>query len=151
VFKLDDFTADSTLVGYIFGGIASTAENIFFINTGIESEASSQIFKVYVIRNTTVGNHQLNKQSVGNLKMQVLPNPSNGNFALKFNLDKIGETKLIIYNVEGKEIQRTTLTGLNIGENIVQQRITNPIEGGTYLVTIETTGEKASQKIVIGR
>jgi hypothetical protein len=151
VFKLDDFTADSTLVGYIFGGIASTAENIFFINTGIESEASSQIFKVYVIRNTTVGNHQLNKQSVGYLKMQVLPNPNNGNFALKFNLDKIGETKLIIYNVEGKEIQRTTLTGLNIGENIVQQRITNPIEGGTYLVTIETAGEKASQKIVIGQ
>lgn len=30
VFKLDNFTADTTLVGYIYGGISSTAANIFF-------------------------------------------------------------------------------------------------------------------------
>lgn len=29
VFKLDNFTADTTLVGYIYGGISSTAANIF--------------------------------------------------------------------------------------------------------------------------
>jgi hypothetical protein len=46
VMKLDDFTADSTLVGYIYGGISSTAANIFFTNTGTQSSASSQIFKV---------------------------------------------------------------------------------------------------------
>ncbi|MFZ4545390.1 MAG: T9SS C-terminal target domain-containing protein [Saprospiraceae bacterium] len=50
VLKLDDFTADTTLVGYIYGGISSTAANIFFTNTGTQSTASSQIFKVYVVR-----------------------------------------------------------------------------------------------------
>ncbi|MFZ1320297.1 MAG: T9SS C-terminal target domain-containing protein [Ignavibacteria bacterium] len=50
VLKLDDFTADSTLVGYIYGGISSSAKNIFFTNSGTQSKANSQIFKVYVIK-----------------------------------------------------------------------------------------------------
>jgi hypothetical protein len=67
VLKLDDFTTDSTFVGYIYGGISSTAANIFFTNTGTQSSASSQIFKVYVIKNSTTDIHDLNKQSIGTL------------------------------------------------------------------------------------
>jgi len=51
VFKLDDFTAGKTLVGYIYGGISSTTGNIFFTNNGTQSSASSQIFKVFVVKN----------------------------------------------------------------------------------------------------
>ena len=40
------------LIGYIVGGINSTANNIFFSNTGKESSAQSSILKVYL----TVGN-----------------------------------------------------------------------------------------------
>ena len=96
VFKLDDFTADSTLVGYIYGGISSTAANIFFTNTGTQSSDSSQIFKVYVLNNSEIGIHDLNEQSIGTLNVQVFPNPSDGNFVVKFNLNKIAETKISI-------------------------------------------------------
>jgi hypothetical protein len=43
VFKLDDFTADSILfLGYIYGGISSTALNIFFHQyCGAQSSASN--------------------------------------------------------------------------------------------------------------
>ena len=54
VLKLDKITADSTLVGYIYGGIISSAKNIFFTNKGVESSASSQIFKVYLTNKNTV-------------------------------------------------------------------------------------------------
>ena len=54
VIKLDELTADSTLVGYIYGGINSSAKNIFFKNSGGESVASSTIFKVYVKRKKVV-------------------------------------------------------------------------------------------------
>ena len=54
VLKLDQIKADSTLVGYIYGGISSSAKNIFFINRGTESSASSQIFKVYLTNNTSL-------------------------------------------------------------------------------------------------
>jgi hypothetical protein len=149
VFKLDDFTADSTLVGYIYGGISSTAANIFFTNTGTQSSASSQIFKVNVIKNSTVGIDDLNEQSIGTLRVKVFPNPNNGNFTVKFNLNKIAETKISIYSIDGRKIEERVLTNLVLGENIFQRKIKNLDLGGTYILTIETHYEKATQKIII--
>lgn len=149
VLKLDDFTDDSTLVGYIYGGISSTAANIFFTNLGTQSSASSQIFKVYVIKNSAVGAHYLNEQSVGTLKMKAFPNPSDGDFIVKFHLNKIAETKISLYNVDGKKIEERVLNNLQIGENTFQRKIKNLDLGGTYILTIETPYEKATQKIII--
>ncbi len=149
VIKLDDFTADTTLVGYIFGGISSTAANIFFTNTGAQSSASSQFFKVYVIKSSTVGIHHLNEQSIGTLKMQVFPNPNDGDFVVKFNLSKGAEAKIMLYSIEGRKIEEKVLTHLSIGENIFQRKIKNPDPSGTYILTIETPYEKATQKIVL--
>ena len=149
VFKLDNFTADTTLVGYIYGGISSTAANIFFTNTGTQSSASSQIFKVFVIKNSTVGIHELNTHSIGTLQMQVYPNPNNGNFMVKFNLRDKGEVKLTISDASGKLIENTVLKNLQAGENTYSKRIKNLINGGIYYITIETTYEKATQKIIV--
>ncbi len=41
---------EETLIGYIVGGINSTANNIFFDNTGKESKANGKIIKVYLKR-----------------------------------------------------------------------------------------------------
>jgi hypothetical protein len=149
VVKLDDLTADSTLVGYIYGGISSTAANTFFTSTGTQSSASSQIFKVYVIKNSTLGIHDLNEQSIGTLKVQVFPNPNDGNFVVKFNLNKIAETKFSIYSIDGKKIEEIVLTNLVKGENTLQRKMNDLKLGGTYILTIETPYEKAIQKINI--
>jgi len=149
VLKLDDFTADTTLVGYIYGGISSTAANIFFTNTGTESNASSQIFKVFVIKSSTIGIHELNTQSNGTLQMQVYPNPNNGNFIVKFNLRDAGEVKVIISDASGKIIENTILKKLQTGENSYSRKIKNLINGGIYYITLETTYEKATQKIIV--
>lgn len=149
VFKLDNFTQDTTLVGYIYGGISSTAANIFFTNTGVESSASSQIFKVFVIKNNLVGIDHLNSQSIGTLKMQVYPNPNDGDFVVKFHLNTIAETKISLYSIDGKKLEEKVLTDLSVGENTFQRKIRKLNAGGTYLLTIETPFEKASQKIVI--
>ena len=149
VLKLDDFTADSTLVGYIYGGISSTAANIFFTNTGTQSSASSQIFKVYVIKNSTAGIHDLNEQSIGTLKMNVFPNPSNGYFVVKFHLNKIAETKISLHSFDGAIIEEIILNNLQIGENSFQRKIKNLDLGGAYILSIETPYEKATQKIII--
>ena len=149
VLKLDEFTADSTLVGYIYGGISSTAANIFFTNTGTQSSASSQIFKVYVIKNTLVGIHDLNEQSIGTLKMQVFPNPNNGDFVVKFFLNKMAETKLSLYSIDGKIIEERILNDVQMGENTFQQIIRNTGFGWTYILTVETPYEKAVLKIMI--
>jgi hypothetical protein len=150
VFKLDDFTADSTFVGYIFGGISSTAPNIFFTNTGAQSSASNIFYKVYVIKKSSVGIHDLNEQSISTLKMQVYPNPSNSNIViLNFNLIKTETTKIIVHSIDGKIIDELNLTNTTKGNNSISYEIKNAIENGTYFFTIETPTEKSTQKIII--
>ena len=151
VIKLDELTEDSTLVGYIYGGISSNSGNIFFTNTGTQSIASSQIFKVYVIKSASTGIHQLNDQSIGSLKMQVYPNPNKGQFSVKFNLENSTSTKITLMSIDGKIIEETILTQTKSGENIYHfssQTLTN---GEMYILTIETQFEKASQKIILNQ
>ena len=149
VLKLDNFNADTTLVGYIFGGISSSANNVFFINTGIESIASSQIFKVFVIKNSAVGIHELNTQSIGTLQMQVYPNPNKGHFIVKFNLKNNADVKIIIHDGNGKQIENSVISNLQAGENFYSKKIKKMTHAGVYYITLETIDEKATQKIII--
>jgi len=149
VIKIDNILTDTTLVGYIYGGISSSAPNIFFTNTGSESSASNQIFKVYLLKNLTLSTHQLNKQSSGTLGLQVFPNPNNGNLTVKFYLKEKTEVKVSILGINGKKIQEETLTDVSIGENTFNRKIKGISLGGTYLLTIETVYEKATQKIIV--
>ena len=149
VFKLDDLITDRTLIGYIYGGIRSNASNIFFTNDGTESNASNQIFKVYLNK---INNNQidvLNEQSIGSLKLQVYPNPNNGEFLVRFHLNNSIQVKISIYSIDGKKIEEKVLTNLITGENTYKRRIKNLEQGGTYILTLETPYEKAVQKIII--
>ncbi len=149
VIKLDAITADTTLIGYIYGGISSTAANIFWINNGTQSTASSQIFKVYIIKNTVLGVHEINSQSNGTLQLQVYPNPNNGNFAIQFNLKTNADVKISIHDSIGRLVDDVTLNHLPAGQNFYSKQISSMISGGVYLVQIETPSEKATQKIII--
>ena len=64
VIKMDELTADSTFAGFIFGGINSDDPNIFWINDGGQSVASSKIFRVFIIKNRNGTEHILNVKSI---------------------------------------------------------------------------------------
>ena len=149
VLKLNQFTQDTTFVGYIYGGISSTAANIFFTNTGAESVASSQIFKVFVVKNATLSVDNLNEQSIGTLKMNVAPNPNNGLFSVSFELVRSCDVNVTIYDIQGKIIEERKMKKLESGTNMYQKKLTNLENGGIYFIRIETPWEKAVQKIVI--
>ena len=149
VVKLDDLSADTTLVGYVYGGIASTEANIFWVNTGTESVASSQIFKVFVVKNASSASHELNTQSTGSLQMQVFPNPNNGVFGVKFQLRTSTRVWLSISDLNGKLIDREELKNLFPGENIVTRKLPRINVGNAYFVTLETRTEKATVKTMI--
>lgn len=148
VIKLDELNQDTTLVGYIFGGIASSAPNIFNSNTGTQSEASNQLFSVSIVKNA-LGLHDLNEQSVNSLGLQVNPNPSNGNFQVFFNLTAITPTTLTLYGVDGKIIEEITLTDLKVGPNVYQSVKSNREIGGTFFLKITTQFETAIQQLIL--
>jgi hypothetical protein len=115
----------------------------------LESSASKQIFKVFVVKNASSAAHELNKQSIGTLKMQVFPNPNNGVFGLKFNLLKAEQVTLSITDLNGKIIDREVLKNLPLGENIVTRQLKNIALGSTYFVTLETVSETATVKTIV--
>ncbi len=139
--------ADSVLVGYIYGGISSTAANIFFTNTGTQSTASSQIFKVYLTKNV-LGVHRLNDQSKGSLKVLVFPNPVGKDFVVKFNLIKDSDVKLTLTDINGRVIENTILKNQIMGENIYKKEM-KAKTNGIYFLTIETDYEIATRKIIV--
>ena len=51
IVNFNELKKGSTLIGYIYGGIESSRENIFFVNNGTQSIASNQVFKVYILKN----------------------------------------------------------------------------------------------------
>ncbi len=150
VLKLDEIKEDSTIIGYIFGGINSTDKNIFWINDGTQSSANSQIFKVY-LTNTSLSTetHDLNSQSIGSLQMIIYPNPSDGNFLVNYNLKEIKDIRLKITDINGRIIEYRNLTNQKIGKNTEQYNINNTDKGGVFLLTVETPYESATQKIII--
>jgi hypothetical protein len=149
VLKLDEIKGDSTLIGYIFGGINSSNANIFFTNTGTQSTASSQIFKVYLVNNKSVGIDQLNTQSTGTLHMQVYPNPSRGKLYIQFNLLSNTPVKITIQDELGKVVLDEMHTDFAQGENTFNTKIEHLNHAGSYFVTIETKTEKVTQKIIL--
>lgn len=65
----------STLVGYIYGGIESSAENIFFINTGTQSWASGRLFKVFITKTLTgIAGTQISGDNL--FQLDAFPNPA---------------------------------------------------------------------------
>lgn len=149
VLRLDEIISDSTLLGYIYGGINSSAPNIFWINNGTQSTASSQIFKVYLVRDSPAGVHELNTQSKGTLRLQLYPNPSDGEFLLNFHLKTITDVKLTIADASGRIMESSFLMDLNPGKNSVRRNLKAIAGGATYFITLETSYEKAMQKLIL--
>jgi hypothetical protein len=149
VIKYDDLPNDTTLIGHIYGGISSTTANIFFTNTGTESNASSQIFKVFLTKSETLGTHDLNSQSLGTLKMLVYPNPNDSNLSVRYNLIKTTDVKFSLYSIEGKLMDTQLFKNRPMGENTYTNYVKGMTKGGTYILTIETDYEKATQKIIM--
>ncbi len=148
VLKLDDIAGDTAMVGYIYGGISSTAPNIFFINNGTQSAASNEVLKVYIVKNDVTAVHDLNEQSKGTLRLQVLPNPNNGDFAVRFYLKKATVMWLTLFNVGGKKVEEKVHYNLSAGEHTIQPKVTIKA-GATYILTVETDYERATQQVVI--
>jgi hypothetical protein len=120
VLKLDEINSDTTMIGYIYGGISSSAPNIFFTNTGTQSQASSQIFKVFLIKNNSTSVHDINIQSKNGLGMFVFPNPSDSDFNIKFELNQATEVFLSVYNISGSLIKEYEIGHLNEGNHNFQ-------------------------------
>ncbi len=150
VIKLDELSNEKIPVGYIYGGIRSSAENIFWSNDGTQSEAFNILYKVFISRDQSTALDQPNAQSNNGLQMQIFPNPNDGSFNINFFLKQKEDVLLIISDEVGQVILNEKLSDqITIGENFIEKNIKPFVINGIYFVTLRVGNCQATQKIIV--
>ena len=145
IVNVNNLPVGTTLIGYIFGGIESTQENIFFINDGTQSSASSLAFKVSIVKNTlSVDQVQLNQDNIYNLKLY--PNPTKNNFSLDVFIPNTEETSIEIFDLLGKKIKSVSVDK-SIGKHAIPIDLRD-ISSGEYILIFKNGNTVIEKKIV---
>lgn len=149
VFNIDAFSGDSVLLGYIFGGISSTATNIFFINDGTQSSASHKIFKVYYKKKLKVNIKNIPIKNDKNVNLLTYPNPNKGIVNIQFNLNANQPVHITLYNSEFQTIQQKKFDHLKVGKNEVKMAIPSDVAQAVYFISVETENGKSTTKVIL--
>jgi len=144
VFKLDSLSSERTLVGYIFGGIQSSQPNIFFINDGTQSSANSEIYEVYLKKNSTSSVENTNISSTDNFNIKLYPNPTHTSLFID-NIDMIHISEITILDLEGKILQNELIDSQQSQLKIDLELLSS----GAYVLRIKTGNEFITKRFII--
>lgn len=145
IVNLNNLQDGNTLIGYIFGGIESTQENIFLINDGTQSSASNLVFKVFINKTSlSVDEVELNPNNIYNLK--VYPNPSKGVFKVEVFIPNLEQSTLEVYNLLGKKVTTTTLEQTIGLQNIVLDL--TKMNSAAYILVFKNLSNVIEKKIL---
>lgn len=147
ILKMNNIPQAKTLIGYIYGGIESTQPNIFFINDGTQSSASSRIFKVYINKSTVgIPGTQLNGNNIFNLK--VYPNPVHNELTYSFYNPNRTKVTAKLYDTSGKLVRVILNKELTEGKQINKVDVSN-LSKGDYLLEINNGVYNKTEKVII--
>ncbi len=146
VLNFDLLPDTKTLIGHIFGGISSSAPNIFFTNTGTQSTANNTLYKVYVTKNTNATIDAPNNHSTSTMHLQIQPNPNGGEFELLLNSIHTSNLEIKIFTLTGHEIYQQVIPN-HIGETRIKPHIQLAI--GAYYVTLQSAHGHLMHKVLI--
>lgn len=151
IIDLNALTGDSILIGHIFGGIASTDRNIFWINDGTQSAASNSFLKVYLHPGQTTNLDFLNNQSQGGMRMQLYPNAQTGTLYIDLILDTPEDIEVLLYDLSGKLIARQAFRKgkLNSGKNELVMKARAMELGQAYVVQVICGTNTIAQKMMV--
>jgi len=136
IIRSDLLSGDSVLIGHIVGGIQSSAANIFFVNTGTQSDATTRLFEVWLVDTSTpVGT----MPTVGSSTLHVTGRPGEDFVRVSLYPPLPGEVRLQLVDALGKVHKTLKIRGeqetvlsttglatgyynvlLNIGDRVIQ-------------------------------
>jgi len=146
VIKFNHLAGDSIVMGYIYGGIRSSAKNIFWDNTGVESNAASMIYRVVLKKNPSKPD-VLNLQSNDALQMSVYPDQEQNVLRIQYSIPAITDVHISIKDATGAIIENRSLPQQQKGANTFRCFIRNLDKGATLMVMLTTPDETVVQKI----
>lgn len=135
ILDLNAVPSTKTLIGYIYGGIESSAENIFFVNDGTQSWASNVIFKVYInksaasIEEVTIGGHEV-------FDMVIYPVPVRNKLNVEFNMLRMEEIEVRVVDSSGKIVHVQQWKPEDTGWQKLKID-TGGLDAGTYRIVLD--------------
>ena len=145
IVALNSLPQERTLIGYIFGGIESTQENIFFINNGTQSSASNQIFKVFITKSVlNTEEIVLNGDTIYNIN--VFPNPSKDVFSIELFVPNQQTHLLEVSDMLGRKVEVFEINK-PIGRHSIEINLSN-ISSGEYILSIRNGTYISKKKII---
>ena len=132
VVNLSAIPNQQTLIGYIYGGIQSTGENVFFVNDGAQSFASATIFEVYINKNS-VGLEEttLNGKNVFNLTLY--PNPVGKKLKLGFFASSLDTINLSVISENGQVVKMEVFVPWETGDQEMKLDVSDLADGSYFL------------------
>lgn len=143
ILNLESLPNARTLVGYIYGGIESSAENIFFINDGTQSSASNVIFEVYIDK-STANQDEITINGDNSINLNIYPNPARRKLNISYFSPEMKDMNLTVYSSEGRMVLSERLQPEKIGVN--ERKIdVSELSDGLYIIEINN-GSYSDQK-----
>ena len=145
IVDLNNLLEGNTLIGYIFGGIESTQENIFFINDGTQSSTSNLAFKVF-INKSSLSVDEVILESDNIYSVEVYPNPSKDVFSVEFFIPNTNKHVLEVYDLLGKQIKSIEINK-PIGRHTIPLDLSS-VSSGEYILQIKNNSYISKKKII---
>ncbi len=126
--------SDSLFIGYLVGGIESSAPNIFFINDGTQSEASNGLYRVYLKPVVTTGTAPVEREASLS-KLQLSPNPATTVLSTQFELQQAAEVRATFVDSQGRIVRQISFGRQPAGEQQHHISLEN-LPAGSYWLNI---------------
>ncbi|MEZ4798879.1 MAG: T9SS type A sorting domain-containing protein [Flavobacteriales bacterium] len=147
VLNFDALTSTPTLVGYILGGIESSEANIFWINTGVESWASTKIYEVYITAGITESVEIA--ASSDPVQFRLFPNPTTDDIQIEFSMLRSAKVEVTWTNAEGKIVAVSDLGQLPNGKHQYLWTVPSDWASGQYLCSVRMNDEVKTIHVII--
>lgn len=142
IIDLDQLAGDTVLAGHIVGGIQSTARNIFFINDGTQSDASTRVFRVLLVTEGASGEAEpLSARS----SLQV--SGRDGEVFITVDLPIGGMAEMELLDSSGRFVRRLLNARLPAGAQRMRADV-NDLAPGAYLVKLRSGGRIATARFI---
>jgi hypothetical protein len=144
VIDLDALVGDTVLAGHIVGGIQSSAANIFFVNNGTQSSASTRVFRVLLVRDINTG--VIAPTATPNT-LEVALSTNGEQLIISLDLEHAATGDLNLLDSSGRLVRKLLSARMPSGA----QRLHNDVRGidpGTYLVEWVTAEQRSVVRFV---
>lgn len=139
VLLLNNLTEDTTIIGYIFGGIQTASLNPFSNNQTNTTSADPTIYAVKLIKSEELGVIEIDGSNP--FSISVFPNPASTEITVTVDMTNATNARYLIHSIDGKLVQKGRFKQLKPGVNSETIELDTSIEPQMLNLTVVIDGK----------